>query len=126
MTDTPATGERLQKVLANAGLGSRRQIEEWIRAGRVDVNGQIAQLGDRVRPNDRVRLDGRLIQARRLLVPDRQILVYNKPEGELVTPAFSDEPLSAYAGEVWLLARVRMRENADGSAPIRLVLNKSR
>ena len=85
MTDTPATGERLQKVLANAGLGSRRQIEEWIRAGRVDVNGQIAQLGDRVRPTDRVRLDGRLIHARRLQVPERQILVYNKPEGELVT-----------------------------------------
>jgi len=85
MTDTPATGERLQKVLANAGLGSRRQIEEWIRAGRVDVNGEIAQLGDRVRPTDRVRLDGRLIHARRLQVPERQILVYNKPEGELVT-----------------------------------------
>jgi 23S rRNA pseudouridine2605 synthase len=87
MTDNPATGERLQKILANAGLGSRRQIEEWIRAGRVDVNGEIAQLGDRVRPTDRIRVDGRVIPARRLEPPDRQILVYNKPEGELVTRA---------------------------------------
>ena len=87
MTEDGAVGERLQKVLANAGLGSRRQIEEWIRAGRVDVNGEIAQLGDRVRPTDRIRLDGRLIHAWRLQPPERQILVYNKPEGELVTRA---------------------------------------
>ena len=65
MTEAPTMGERLQKVLASAGLGSRRQIEEWIRAGRVDVNGEIAQLGDRVRPTDRVRIDGRLIHTRR-------------------------------------------------------------
>jgi 23S rRNA pseudouridine2605 synthase len=87
MTETPIVGERLQKVLATAGLGSRRQIEEWIRAGRVDVNGEIAQLGDRVRPTDRIRVDGRVIPARRLEPPERQILVYSKPEGELVTRA---------------------------------------
>ena len=87
MNETPLIGERLQKVLAAAGLGSRRQIEEWIRAGRVDVNGEIAQLGDRVRPTDRIRVDGRVVPARRLEPPERQILVYNKPEGELVTRA---------------------------------------
>jgi len=87
MAEARAAGERLQKVLANAGLGSRRQIEEWIRAGRVDVNGEIAQLGDRVRATDRIRLDGRVIQARRLQPPARQILVYSKPEGEVVTRA---------------------------------------
>ena len=87
MTEAPAVGERLQKVLATAGLGSRRQIEDWIRAGRVDVNGEIAQLGDRVLPTDRIRVDGRLIPARRLEAPERQILVYSKPEGELVTRA---------------------------------------
>ena len=87
MSDSPLIGERLQKVLAAAGLGSRRQIEEWIRAGRVDVNGEIAQLGDRVRPTDRIRVDGRVVPARRLEPPERQILVYSKPEGELVTRA---------------------------------------
>ena len=87
MNETPLIGERLQKVLAAAGLGSRRQVEEWIRAGRVDVNGEIAQLGDRVRPTDRIRVDGRVVPARRLEPPERQILVYNKPEGELVTRA---------------------------------------
>jgi 23S rRNA pseudouridine2605 synthase len=90
VTETPAIGERLQKVLATAGLGSRRHIEEWIRAGRIDVNGEIAQLGDRVLPGDRIRVDGRLIPARRLEPPERQILVYNKPEGELVTRADPD------------------------------------
>ena len=87
MTETRTVGERLQKVLATAGLGSRRQIEEWIRAGRVDVNGEIAQLGDRVRTTDRIRVDGRVIPARRLEPPERQILVYSKPEGEIVTRA---------------------------------------
>ena len=87
MAEPASAGERLQKVLAAAGLGSRRQIEEWIRAGRVDVNGEIAQLGDRVRPTDRIRVDGRLIPARRLEPTERQILVYSKPEGELVTRA---------------------------------------
>jgi 23S rRNA pseudouridine2605 synthase len=87
MTETRTVGERLQKVLATAGLGSRRQIEEWIRAGRVDVNGEIAQLGDRVRTTDRIRVDGRVIPASRLEPPERQVLVYNKPEGELVTRA---------------------------------------
>ncbi|MFN2387799.1 MAG: S4 domain-containing protein, partial [Thermoanaerobaculia bacterium] len=51
---------RLQKILAEAGLGSRREAEEWIREGRVEVNGQKASLGDRADPqNDAIRLDGR-------------------------------------------------------------------
>ena len=49
---------RLQKLLAGAGLGSRRAIEEWIRAGRVTVGGRIARLGDRARRADEVCLDG--------------------------------------------------------------------
>lgn len=58
------TGERLQKVLAQLGLASRRQAEEWIRAGRLSVNGESAQLGQRVRPEDQLRLDGRPIRQR--------------------------------------------------------------
>jgi 23S rRNA pseudouridine2605 synthase len=61
---TAAEGERLQKVLAQLGLASRRQAEEWIRAGRVSVNGESAQLGQRVRPEDQLRLDGRPIRQR--------------------------------------------------------------
>ena len=59
-TDTP--GERLQKVLAEAGLASRRQAEQWIRDGRVTVNGQPAVLGQRLQPRDELRVDGRPVR----------------------------------------------------------------
>jgi 23S rRNA pseudouridine2605 synthase len=81
MTD----GVRLQKVLANAGLGSRRAIETWIAAGRIRVNGRIAVLGDRVEPSDRIQIGGRVVQRGQLAPAPRRVLVYNKPEGELVT-----------------------------------------
>src|SRR5215468_8025326 len=55
--------ERVQKVLARAGLASRREAEAWIRAGRLTINGVIATLGARVRPADHVRLDGRPVRA---------------------------------------------------------------
>ena len=54
--------EKIQKVLANAGLGSRRQIEGWISEGRITVNGKIAKLGDRITTEDKVRVDGREIK----------------------------------------------------------------
>ncbi|NEX22210.1 pseudouridine synthase [Thiorhodococcus mannitoliphagus] len=82
------TGEpvRLQKLLAEAGLGSRREIESWISERRVRVNGEIAKLGDRATSADRIRVDGRDVRLRK---PKReaqhQIIVYHKPEGELVT-----------------------------------------
>jgi 23S rRNA pseudouridine2605 synthase len=82
--EAPA-GERLQKVLANAGMGSRREIEGWISEGRVKVNSEVARLGQRVRPDDRIEVDGRPVAKRRLEVPERAVLIYNKPEGELVT-----------------------------------------
>ncbi len=76
---------RLQKVLAEAGLGSRRVLETWIRDGRVRVNGQIAQLGDRVLPTDRIVIDGQPLKRRRQKQDGLRILVYHKPEGEVVT-----------------------------------------
>jgi 23S rRNA pseudouridine2605 synthase len=76
-------GARLQKLLAAAGLGSRREIEQWIAAGRVSVRGQIAKLGDRASPEDDVRLDGRPI--RRAAPSAPRVLLYHKPVGELVT-----------------------------------------
>ncbi len=81
----PQMGERLQKVLANAGVGSRREIEGWISEGRIEVNGETAKLGQRVVGSDRIRIDGRPFSQKRMEAPERRVLVYNKPEGELVT-----------------------------------------
>lgn len=78
-------GVRLQKALAEAGLGSRRRIEEWIAAGRVRVNGQPARLGDRVVRNDKVTVDGRPVRLAREEFKRRRIIAYHKPEGEVVT-----------------------------------------
>ena len=58
--------ERIQKVLANAGLGSRRAIEQWIRDGRITVNDAQAQLGDRINDEDHVKVDGRTVSNKRL------------------------------------------------------------
>lgn len=77
--------EKLQKVLARAGFGSRREIEEWISAGRIAVNGQLAKLGDRIGAGDRVLLDGKPIPADRLQGPECRVLVYHKPVGEVCT-----------------------------------------
>ena len=75
--------ERLQKLLAGAGHGSRRAIEDWIRAGRVTVNGQPAQLGDRGGPGDDIRLDGQPLALRG--AETTEVLLYHKPLGEMTT-----------------------------------------
>ncbi|MYA36852.1 MAG: pseudouridine synthase [Gammaproteobacteria bacterium] len=77
--------EKLQKVLARTGLGSRRTLEEWISAGRVQVNGKLAKLGDRVEPEDRIAVDGRKIRPDRKKKPRCRVLLYNKPENEVCT-----------------------------------------
>jgi len=76
---------RLQKYLADAGLGSRREIERWISEGRVRVNGELARLGDRVSDADRIRIDGQEVRAKRHHLGEHQTIAYHKPEGELVT-----------------------------------------
>jgi 23S rRNA pseudouridine2605 synthase len=80
-----AEPQRLQKLLASAGLGSRRAVEEWIRAGRVTVNGRVAELGLRASPTDEVRVDGEVVT---LVLPGaspRRLLLYNKPVGQVTT-----------------------------------------
>ncbi len=77
--------EKLQKVLARAGFGSRRELESWITAGRVAVNGKRAILGDRVTAEDRVHLDGRQISRLHIAAKRRRVLIYNKPVGEVTT-----------------------------------------
>ena len=76
--------ERLQKLLAGAGHGSRRGIEEWIRDGRVTVNGRVAVLGDRASDTDRVCLDGRPLDLRGG-AEQTEVLLYHKPLGEVTT-----------------------------------------
>jgi 23S rRNA pseudouridine2605 synthase len=76
---------RLQKLLAAAGLGSRRTIEEWIRAGRVSIGGRVAQLGDRATGADDVRLDGVRLDLDHGGLAPRELLLYYKPVGELTT-----------------------------------------
>jgi 23S rRNA pseudouridine2605 synthase len=75
--------ERLQKMLANAGHGSRREIETWISAGRVTVDGQVARLGDRAEPTSDVRIDGKPLLLAAAIA--REVLMYNKPAGEVTT-----------------------------------------
>lgn len=75
--------EKLQKVLARAGLGSRRQLETWISAGRVSVNGNVASLGDRVTPEDTLRVDGRIIPIKAEEDMAQRVILYHKPAGEI-------------------------------------------
>lgn len=77
--------EKLQKVLARAGKGSRREMETYISAGRVTVNGKVAFLGDRVEGNEQIRLDGHLVTLKSKQEDICRILMYNKPEGEMCT-----------------------------------------
>jgi len=76
--------ERLQKLLAGAGHGSRRGIEEWIRAGRVSINGRTASLGDRATQDDQVCLDGKPLDLGGRAV-STEVLLYHKPVGEMTT-----------------------------------------
>ncbi|MFU9136128.1 23S rRNA pseudouridine(2605) synthase RluB [Erwinia tasmaniensis] len=79
--------EKLQKVLARAGHGSRREIESMISAGRVSVDGKMATLGDRVEPSQalKVRIDGHLLSLAESATEVCRVLAYYKPEGELCT-----------------------------------------
>lgn len=81
----PVVEERLQKVLAQAGLGSRRIIEERIVAGEIRVNGNVAEIGSSLRNGDRVEIDGKAFVSVPTPVEEVQALLYHKPEGELTT-----------------------------------------
>ena len=75
--------ERVQKILAGAGHGSRREVERWIREGRLKIDGRLAQLGDTLRGDEHVTLDGRQL-AMQTVAPSHRFIIYNKPEGEIV------------------------------------------
>ena len=80
-----AKPERLQKVLAQAGIGSRREMEQWIAAGRISVNGVTAQIGQSVVPTDRIKIGGRLVNVRFTSTRTPRVVLYHKPEGEIVS-----------------------------------------
>ena len=86
---TPSAPERLQKVLARAGYGSRRSLEEEITQGHVVVNGAQAELGMTIKAGDEVEIDGQLLIARDARPQLPRVLIYNKPEGEICT---TDDP----------------------------------
>jgi len=79
------TPERIQKVLARMGLGSRREIESWIKAGRITVNGKLAKLGDSITTDDRVQLDKKQIKFPRKTDSRPKVITYHKPAGEICT-----------------------------------------
>ncbi len=114
----PAQGEKLQKVLAQAGFGSRRAMEEWIASGRVSVNGEPATLGLRVVPGDLVKAERRTIR-----VGERdhaaRVLLYHKPEGEIVSRDDPEKRASVFdklprlRGQKWI-AIGRLDFNTSG------------
>ena len=77
---------KLHKVLAEAGMGSRREMEELIVAGRVSVNGEPAHIGQRIMPTDQVRINGKPVKRKLQNKPPR-VLLYHKPTGEIVSHA---------------------------------------
>lgn len=77
--------EKLQKVLARSGVGSRREMETYIANNRVSVNGNIAKLGDRVDGSETIRVDGHIVDVRSREEEICRVLMYNKPEGEMCT-----------------------------------------
>jgi 23S rRNA pseudouridine2605 synthase len=82
---TDETSVKLHKALADAGHGSRRELEEWIASGRVSVNGEPAHVGQRIGAEDKVRINGKLVQLKLGGSRSPRVLLYHKPEGEIVS-----------------------------------------
>lgn len=111
--------EKIQKVLARLGLGSRRGIEEWIRDQRVEISGRIAVLGDRILPSDTIKIDGRLVDLNKAYDQGARLLLYHKPAGEIVSrddpeqrPSVFDN-LPSLRGKRWI-AIGRLDFNTSG------------
>jgi len=110
--------QKLQKALAGAGLGSRREIETWIAAGRVTVNDRVASIGERVAATDRITVDGRPVRLDRSSERPK-VLLYHKPAGEIVSrhdpqerPSVFDQ-LPRLRGSKWISVG-RLDFNTEG------------
>lgn len=111
------TTYKLQKILAQSGLGSRRDMEELMRSGRVTVNGSPATVGARVGPSDVIQVNGQAISRAADRIPPR-VLIYYKPEGEIVS---RDDP----GGRPSVFDRLPQPRGAKWLAVGRLDLNTS-
>jgi 23S rRNA pseudouridine2605 synthase len=118
-TEAAVKGEKLQKVLARSGFGSRREMERVIEKGRVKINGKVATLGERVLSSDKVELDNKKINLKDQQESSLKVLLYNKPEGEICTrsdpegrPTVFDR-LPRLKGERWI-AVGRLDFNTSG------------
>jgi|TARA_B110000977_G_scaffold186306_1_gene252077 23S rRNA pseudouridine2605 synthase len=119
MTDfeSPA-GDKLQKLLAQAGVGSRREMEKVIADRRVTVNGKVAKLGDRASSRDKIAVDGKLVGVAEQDSAGR-VLIYNKPEGEICSRSDPEgrktvfERLPKLTGSRWI-AVGRLDFNTSG------------
>lgn len=103
------TNDRLQKLLAQVGLGSRREIEGWITEGRVRLNGRLAVLGDRAGLSDRIQVDGRVVRlVHKPGLTRRRVYMYHKPSGEVCSRKDEEgrmtifERLPRLRGERWI------------------------
>lgn len=118
-TKSSLSGERLQKLLSQAGVGSRRELERWIKEGRISVNDVVAQLGDRALATDKILVDGKPVKIDSKDIAARRIMIYNKPEGEVCTrsdpegrPTVFDR-LPPLKGQRWIIVG-RLDINTSG------------
>lgn len=123
MSDQPMNekpvGEKLQKLLARLGLGSRRGLEEIIKSGRISINGQVATLGDRALLTDEIRIDGRLVRLKAEREKRRRVIAYYKPEGEICSTSDPEgrptvfDRLPKLTGDRWVMVG-RLDINSSG------------
>ncbi|WP_114799923.1 23S rRNA pseudouridine(2605) synthase RluB [Moraxella canis] len=112
-------GEKLQKLLARMGLGSRRGLEEVIKAGRISINGKVATLGDRAVLTDEIRIDGRLVRLKAEREKRRRVIAYYKPEGEICSASDPEgrptvfDRLPKLTGDRWVMVG-RLDINSSG------------
>lgn len=112
-------GEKLQKILARLGLGSRRGIETIIQAGRITINQKTATIGNKVLPSDEIRIDGRLVRTESEREKRRRVLAYYKPEGEICSVSDPEgrtsvfERLPRLTGDRWVMVG-RLDLNSSG------------
>lgn len=101
--------EKIQKVLANLGIGSRREIERWIREGRIRINQQLAKLGDRIDLTAKILIDGKPVPLVPAIDVQRRVLIYHKPEGEICARSDPEgrptvfEHLPRLRGQRWIM-----------------------